>query len=290
MKFNICVLEPQGQRFMHFLYDPIRNVQLGLQSLGHVCTVRKNHLQNGWINILYGAHTLADPAGARAILDSRAPYLLVQTEVIRNEQVNSLGTAHWHQIYLPLLKGARRIWDWSESQLGIYRTFGVGGDILQLGFHPDLEVIRRATEKPIQALFFGSITPHRRQILDRMMRRKIRVHVAFDDVSFYRNDLIAHASVVLTLQQSPGGVVNQLRLMLSANNRTCCAGEVGELTTPWVGGLCESCPPEVLPEFIEGVLARDPLAIGDRQYEHFSQYPTTGFLEPLVERLVEVWR
>lgn len=285
MKFNICVLEPSGQRYMHFLYDPIRNLQLAIQSLGHTCIIRRNHMEKGWLNILYGAHVLTEPQDAQSILASGARYVFVQSEVLKEDQVNTNGENHYRLVYQPLLKGAIRVWDWNRDHFPLLNAMGLEADLLQIGYHPAIEEIRHSPHKPIPVLFFGSLTPYRRTMLQRIAQVGVPLYVSFDDVAFYRNDLIAHARIVLSIPQDAGGHLNAARVMYAVNNRAFCAGERGG-SPHWIDPCFAGVEASILPEYLRELLERDDLpSLANIQYERLSAFPTVRFIEPLLKRL-----
>jgi hypothetical protein len=62
MRFSIFVIEPEGYKYTHFLYDTCKYLCYGIESAGYDCCILRNKLSSDRINIIIGAHTLTDPA------------------------------------------------------------------------------------------------------------------------------------------------------------------------------------------------------------------------------------
>ena len=285
MKINTVVIEPRGSQYTHFLYDPIRLIQLGLDSLGHDCTLSKNHFDTSRLNLVIGGHQITDPAAVNSIVGSGVPYVMLQSEVIRGGQVNSSGEEHWRRCYLPLLRGARRVWDWSPETVGELEKLGIRGDYCELGYHPGMQEIHHKQVKNIDVLWYGSVTPYRQAILEQVAARGVPMHLMFDDVSFYRNDLIARAKIILTLQQYAGNHVPYGRILYAVTNRCLVAGESPDVPH-WSEALYEGAPADRVADLLVDLLARtDRDALVEAHLDALKRRPMTGILEPLLDRL-----
>jgi hypothetical protein len=287
MKINVCVFEPDGKGFTHFLYDPIKNLVAAMRDLGHEVRLQRNVVERGQLNILCGAHQIVSPATVRSLLSAGISYVLYQTEVLHLGQVNAYGQDHFTECYLPILQGASVIWDWSPDQVETLRRDGYQAELVQIGFHPDLREIRPARHKSIGALFFGSVTPYRAQVFEALRARQIPIHVAFDEVAFYRNDMMAVAKLVLSVPQVRGGHLNAYRIMAAVNNGVFCLGERAG-NRHWIDECFAQAEPEALADALVGALADPDLEVrAAEQFEHLSRFPTTTFVEPLLERLAQ---
>jgi hypothetical protein len=285
MKINVCVFEPKGGGFAHFLYDPIKNVVLAMRDLGHEVRLQRNVLEQGQLNILWGAHQITDRATAESIVQSDIQYVLVQTELLEQDQVSGYGTDHYRYCYLPLLQRAQVVWDWSAAQVDALRRDGHVADLLKIGFHPDLCEIRPAKHKSLGVLFFGSVTPYRAQVFESLLSRNIPLHIAFDEVALYRNDMMSIAKVVLSVPQTRGGHLNAFRIIAAVNNRAFCLGERAG-NSHWIDDCFAQAEPDDLASCLSEVLADNRLdARAGEQFDRLACYPTTGFLEPLIDRL-----
>ena len=277
MRWNVVLIDPPGYRFGHFLHDTARYLVHGLQSLGHDCILSRSNVDAGRMNILLNAHMLATPADVEQL--GRVPYIVYQTEVIRQGQTNLDPDERHRKVYLPLLRGARRVWDWSADNVALLREQGIGADWLRLGHHPALEEIHHKREKDIDFLFYGSVTPHRAAILTALAESGRRVRAEFDVMPLYRNDLIARSRVVLTLRQSEEmDHLPYFRINYLVNNRSLVAGETG-VDGAWMEDVFLGCPPGRTVEHLLETAARKDLAeVAQAHHAQLLTRPMTGFL------------
>src|SRR5688572_14580801 len=118
MKLNLTVIDPPTARHTHFLFDLARMISFGLEDLGHSCTLRRNATEEGRLNILLGVHNLTAPETVDALIDSRHPYVVYQTEIIRGRTINGADLGdHLDKLFLPLLRNARAVWDTDEESM-----------------------------------------------------------------------------------------------------------------------------------------------------------------------------
>ena len=277
MRWNVVLIDPPGYRFGHFLHDTARYLVHGLQSLGHDCILSRSNVDGGRMNVLLNAHMLATPADVEQL--GRVPYIVYQTEVIRQGQTNLDPDERHRKVYLPLLRGARRVWDWSADNVALLQEQGIGADWLRLGHHPALEEIHHKREKDIDFLFYGSVTPHRAAILTALAESGRRVRAEFDVMPLYRNDLIARSRVVLTLRQSEEmDHLPYFRINYLVNNRSLVAGETG-VDGAWMEDVFLGCPPGRTVEHLLETAARKDLAeVAQAHHAQLLTRPMTGFL------------
>jgi hypothetical protein len=278
MRFNVMLVDPPGYRFGVFLYDTVRYLVHGLQSLGHDVILSRTRLEPSRINIVLNAHTCS-AADVKQLVGSGAPLIIYQTEVIRDERINLVESQRYHEVYLPLLRAASAVWDWSEDNVRLLGAKGIEAHWVRLGYHPAMEEIRHKPEKDIDFLFYGSITPHRASILNDLAKRGHKVCAEFDCPAVYRNDLIARSRVVLTLRQSAEmDHLPYFRINYLVNNRALVAGERG-IDGQWMEDAFLGCPGADIVGFLEESLRRDDREeITDRHHEALKRRPMTSFL------------
>lgn len=220
MRFNIAVIDPKGFPWTHFLFDTCKLLCYGLEELGHDCTIRQNSLESSRLNIIVGGHHLATPESVLEIA-RHGDYVVFQTEVIRDDTVNMTNTRdHFEQVYLPLLQRAKTVWEGASTNLRVLEGLGVRTQTYVGGYVDALEEIVHKRNKDVDFLFYGSITPHRGEMLEKIRRTGASLATEFDIPAFYRNDLIARSKIVLSPRQ--GDVMNQLpygRICYLLNNR-----------------------------------------------------------------------
>lgn len=174
MRFSICLLEPDGYKYSHFLYDVCKYLCYTIEAAGYECCMVKNRLYSDRINVIMGAHNLTDPASVEEIKHA-GEYVIIQSEVLREDGITGWPNQKtFPSIYLPLLRQARAVWDGLESNQIQLRKLGIDSErLLQFGYLPAMEEITHKKHKDIDFLYYGSLTPHREKI-DRRVERTRR--------------------------------------------------------------------------------------------------------------------
>jgi hypothetical protein len=204
MKFHICNIEPQGYPFGHFLDDSCRLFCYALESLGHSCSIGGNQLEPDRVNIIFCGHLLSSPEEVDMVAGA-CRYIAIQHEVLKEDGVNlTQDKAHFHDVYLPFLSRALCVWEGTALNRPALDKMNLRSVLFRGGYHPGLEDIRPKQERDIDFLFYGSITPYRRMMLERLTDRGHQVVAIFDHRATYRNDLIARTKVNLAPIQGPG--------------------------------------------------------------------------------------
>jgi hypothetical protein len=287
MKLNVTLIDPPGARYSHFLFDLARMIAYGAEALGHDCTLRRNATEAGRLNVLMGVHNVTTAETVDALLDAKHPYVVYQTEIVRNGTVNDTElNGGFESLFLPLLRGARAVWDTADESLSSLKALGIDARKLNFGYVERLEEVRHRTEKDLDFFFYGSMTPHRREVLNRLRALGYRLAVIFDDAALFRNDLLSRAEVVLTLRQSEAMAhLPQARLLYLVNNRCLVAGESGLGQEP-LEDLFLWTEPERAIELLRETRARkDRRALADTFHARFKERPMSQYLAPLLEEL-----
>jgi hypothetical protein len=186
MRFSICVMEPAGYNYSHFLYNICKYLCFGIESAGYDCCILRNNLSTDRVNIIIGAHILTDPKMVKQI-KSAGKYILLQSEIVKGDTINQWSSQKsFADVYIPLLLQAQAVWDGIESNIGALIKFGIDADLLLFGYHPHMEEIIHKQNKDIDFLYCGSITPHRKKLFDQLIARGGKVVTMFDDAAMYR--------------------------------------------------------------------------------------------------------
>jgi glycosyltransferase involved in cell wall biosynthesis len=288
MKFCVSVIEPAGYAYMHFLYDLCKYLCFSIESAGYDCCILRNKLAGDRTNILVGAHMSADPALPDRVKRT-GPYIVLNTEIITGNTINNWGVQKtFSDVYLPLMRRAAVVWTGVAKNIDALKKLDVEADQIFWGYHPRMEEIHHKKSKDIDFLFCGSVTPHRKKMLDALAAQGCKVVTMFDDAAMYRNDLIARARVNLAPNQGPG--MNHLgggRVLYLVNNRSivvverCVDQARYEACFPWAEtdrwvDLC-----------LETLRRPDLPQITDAYYERFKKIPMADFLEPLIAKFAD---
>lgn len=198
MRFNIVLTAGEGFGYIHFLFDSARTLNEGLRSMGHDSVISLNRMDPSRVNVLVASHTLRSQEDVAQIIGSGIPYVVQQSEVVRDNQVNLQGDAsHYQDCYLPLLRGALSVWEALPDQVPILEAAGVPAQLCRVCHHPVMEEIRHKNRKDLDFLFYGSVSDHRLMMLKALRAKGAEVAFLFDGSRLYRNDLIARARVHL---------------------------------------------------------------------------------------------
>jgi hypothetical protein len=185
---NLVVIQPAG--YVHSLgfLDQARYVRHQLRRLGAGVTLAKNRLREDAVNIVFGAHLGFQPAWCEH-----------HTCVFFNLEQIGHGGAQVRPDYLALLRHAQ-VMDYDAANVSAYRADPAEVPVVPLGHAPYLERdgLLPLAERPIDLLFFGSMNPRRRALLERI--EACGVSVSVFDAPIYgpeRDEFIRQAKAVL---------------------------------------------------------------------------------------------
>ena len=174
------------------------------------------------------------------------PHLLTaQTELpagsilVNFEQV-SMGEGWVSEAYLSLLRRFP-VLDYSERNRMALIAKGIGhARLIGIGHSPSLLRFAPAPIKDIDVLFYGSINPRRKGIIDGLRARGLAVTTLFDVYGAERDASIARAKVVLNLHFYESAIFEVVRVSYLLANGICVLSEGDEGdpdVAPFRGGL-----------------------------------------------------
>lgn len=246
----------------------------------------RNHLFSERINILVGAHNLTDPAIVQQIVQA-GRYILLQSEIITGNSINNWNVQRsFADIYIPLMRQAQSVWTGVESNLSQLKELGIKAELISPGYHPAMEEVVHKQNKDIDFLFFGSLTDHRRRMLEELRARGGNVVNVFDNAAVFRNDLIARTRVNLAPNQGPSmSHLGWSRVLYLVNNRSivvverCHDQEMYEHCFPFAdteqwADLC-----------METLRRPDLDRITREHYEQFKKIRMVDQVQPLIDKL-----
>jgi hypothetical protein len=227
MKINIIYNGPtstcnQRRDFMLML-------KYGLETNGHDVVLSHNTYWPDCLNILFAGHNI--PADAL----KGYQYAVINTETIDNDMLNYKPTkGDFKGQFIPLLQGAKFIWDVIPQNLEQYAKYDLEAKFLRWGYVPELEEIKHAKEKDLDFYFFGNQSPHRVNVINSLLQQGFKGVTHWDVPYFVRNDYIARSKVCLNLIQDPQfRHVNNFRICYLANNKCAVLAQVvKELSDP----------------------------------------------------------
>lgn len=199
---HLCLIQPAGYVHSLGLLDPLQHVRRGLESLGVAVSVGKNRLEAGAVNYVFGAHLGFDASWAQEFI----------CVFVNLEQLGD-GGAHVSPSYLRLLRENHAV-DYHASNVRHYSSHPSSVPLICFGFSPAALAVPTVPleERPLDLLFFGSLTPDRIRVIERI--QSAGVAVAVPDAPLYgpeRDDLIRHAKAVLNITAYPSARFEQVR-------------------------------------------------------------------------------
>jgi SAM-dependent methyltransferase len=216
---HVLQVRPPGYMHAEALTEFAEGVYHGLRRLGVRAFYRETP-QCPARPIVFGAH----------LLDQRQLESLPSDAVIYNsEQVDE--TSPW--LSGPYFKALvrRTVWDYSAEN--VRRLTALGARSVRhvpLGYVPELVRIAPAAED-IDVLFYGSLNPRRRQILDALTARGLKVTVLFGSYGEERDRAIARAKLVLSVHFYPAKIFEVVRAAYLLTNSKAVVAECDDGTS-----------------------------------------------------------
>jgi predicted SAM-dependent methyltransferase len=200
---HLCIVQPQGYVHSLGLVDPARYLRFQLRRFGANVTMAKNRLRHDAVNFVFGAHL-----GFDAALRQRYSCIFVNLEQLGE------GGAQVAAGYADLLRTSAVI-DYDAHNVPAYAADAADVPIAPMWYAPYLEPREPMAldERPIDLLFFGSMNPRRRALLDRI--EALGLQVATFDGPMYgpeRDAFIAQAKAVVNLHFYPSARFEQVRV------------------------------------------------------------------------------
>lgn len=286
MKFSICLLEPEGYKYSHFLYDVCKYLCYTIEAAGYECCMVRNRLYSDRINVIIGAHNITDPAGVERIKQA-GKYIIVQSEVLKENSINDWPVQQsYATVYLPLLRHAQAVWDGLETNRIQLRKLGINSELLlQFGYLPAMEEIVHKKNKDIDFLYYGSLTPHRKKLIDELKSLGGNVVCVFDDAAIFRNDLIARARVNLAPNQAAGTNHITSKVFYLLNNRSIVVVEKC-FNQDWVEHCFPFADTDKWAALCMETLHRPDLAeLADKYFEQYKKLDMVHLIRPLIDKL-----
>ncbi len=204
--FRVCIVVPRGYKHSYAFLEVATLLLLTLRDMGYECDLKLNELASDRVNILLGYHLVSSPDvfnGVRYI-----PWQLEQLsdkEGVLSDRI------------LNILAKAEQIWDYAVENIEFLRKKGLAARHLPVGYHSGLEKIPQQS-KDIDVLFFGSINQRRRQMLQKIASRGIRLQTLFGVYGEERDMNIARSKIILNIHNYQAQVFEAVRVSYLLNN------------------------------------------------------------------------
>jgi len=269
-RYNIVLLCPAGYIHSQGLHDVCRLLHCTFESLGYPVNSQVNRLQAAAINVVVGYHLAAN-----ADIFGNHRVIFYQLEQLSERD------GWFNPQRLEVLRRAEQVWDYSPENAAFLTAKGLKDiRLLPLGFHEKLMTIAPAT-KDLDVLFYGSIKPRRRQILEEL-NKHCRLGAVFGVYGPQRDALIARSRIILNMHNYSAQILEQVRITYLLNNGCCVVSEDSALNP--LQGMIVTAPYEKLVETCLGYLADEPrrLAFAAEAQRLFRLRPMTDYLRAIL--------
>jgi SAM-dependent methyltransferase len=268
--FAVTVVSPPGYAHSGAFREVAESVHHGLRALGHDSVLTDDVAPRGRRPIILGSNLL--PAVKRKPASDAILYNLEQVD----------PGSPW--LTPALLARFRRhiVWDYSARNAARYPGLGLPPPrVVPVGWVPELTRIEPAAED-IDVLFYGSLNPRRRNVLEALRARGLRVEAAFGVYGEARDRLVARSRLVLNVHFYEAKVFEVVRVSYLLANRRCVVSERGadpEEERPLEGGVAFAAYDELVETCLR--LCGDPAAraaIAAAGHELVKRRGAAGFL------------
>lgn len=214
MKFAVTIVSPPGYIHSAAFSEVAETIHYGLLSLGHDSVLTTQGALPGRLHIVLGSNLLPD-----------YPLPLAHDAILYN--LEQVGTdSIW--LHPKLIEIFRRhvLWDYSNANAAALTTLGIRvAHVVPIGYVKELTRIRFAPERDLDILFFGSMNPRRKKIIDRMSAAGLRVHAVFGIYGEARDALIGRAKLLLNMHFYDAKVLEMVRISYLLANRCAVLSE-----------------------------------------------------------------
>ena len=220
-KLQLVLIQPEGYQHSGALSELAETLIYGLDGLGANFQFAINELAHEATNIVLGAHLL----DAHAMRD-----LPAETIIYNSEQIDDKST--WIDgPYMDLLRRCT-VWDYSEANIARLQQRGVNNvRFVPLGYVPQLTRIPAVATQDIDVLFYGAINERRKNILEALIARGLRIEFLAGVYREERDHYIARAKVVLNMHYYDASVFEIVRVSYLLANEKAVVAECGATTT-----------------------------------------------------------
>ena len=288
MKFNL-VQVVKDTKMYYLIHDPLRALLYSLESLGHDVIVQKDTMSKDRVNIISLGERLT-MQDIDKIIASKVPYIVYQTEVFTDEGLNFQEgltkefCVEKQERYLKLCRNALMVWECFDFNQKYLQNLGIESHIIYHGYHPKLEGLPKKEKLDIDICFFGSITPYRIQVLQKLAKKKINVSILQFEPPLFRDETLRRSKINLSIRANDTTMSHlpHFRVLTALYHNTMTISEQAR-GQDWMKDMMEMVP---IDDFVESVAS----ALSSKEYEEkamihkkeLMRYPMTEFMKPLI--------
>ncbi|KIC19307.1 glycosyltransferase family 1 protein [Leisingera sp. ANG-DT] len=276
-KYNICLAQPDNYPHTGAFSEIADLIQFALRDLGYEAAIHKNKIDPSARNILIGIHLMTC---------AMAKVVPADTIILNTEQLGST-LSHWNKNIVEWFSHDFTLWDYSDANVSYLNDFGVKRvEKLQIGYQKELCRITPRQKKDIDVLFYGSVSPRRKKILDDLRACGLTVKQLEGTYGKSRDDWISRSRMVLNLHFYDSQIFEIVRAFYLMTNGIPLASELNS------GTMIDECyrdgilglPYDGLAEGIAEVLQDEAKLerIGKKGNETIARYPQAHLLREIL--------
>jgi predicted O-methyltransferase YrrM len=211
-KYNlVSVILPEREVTKSFYNDNIKLLSYAFDDLGIEYSYSFNELRKEHNNILFQSQSTTE--FSNYILDyTYIPFQMEQLPFYPFHLPESSG-------YMRLLRGATRIWDFSQFNIQFLNSIGINNVLhLPFAYHQKMEVIDFNKEKTTDILFYGELNQKRVNILNKLTELGYKATALTGVFGEERNRYIEKAKIILNISRFHTTLLEEHRLSFLLNN------------------------------------------------------------------------
>jgi len=246
------------------------------------CTTNK--VLDDRLNLFLGAVMFLPPEMFARIRAHPRGYVVFQLEALDGEHGFS---SHW-PAYVEFLRHAGQVWDYSRRNERYLAQHGLGNvRYIPLGYSPRLDRMPIGAAADIDVLFYGSVTPRRRQILDELQRRGCKTVQLFSKYGAERDAHIARAKIQLNVHQFETSHLEQLRLSYLLNNRRFVVSETPD-ENPYGDGVVFCDYKDIVDrcvDYLRPEMDAERMRVAESGHDHLKRIPMASAIGKAIAEL-----
>jgi hypothetical protein len=201
-------------------------LQLGLEDLGHNVMISCNRVKRNAQNIIISPFFKSCffwGLPRSSIIVNTEHLLISEAAVKKVKDAVAVFTKHAHKF---------TIWDYSQTNVESLESLFHHHNTrhLELGFHPRLERIEKASVQDIDVLFYGSPSPRRDNALAKLRDAGLKVHVERGAYGRELDALISRSKIVLIIPFYEKANFDSVRVHYLMNNGKAIVYELNNLS------------------------------------------------------------
>ena len=278
--FNICIIKPNKYIHSDAYLEIAELLNYSILELKKKSSIVYNFIDTNLNtkNIIFGAHLLNEE------LIKSIPKNSI---VFNTEQLESINEV-WKKRIIFFAKQGVELWDYSSFNLDfLKKKLKIKGKLFEIGYQHKLQRIKSKNEKEIDVLFYGSINKRRKQIIDKLLKNKIKVKCLFGVYGKERDEWISKSKIVLNLHMYESKIFEIIRVFYLLTNGISVISEFDKNTkfnTKLINGV-KHCTYDEIEKNIIFLLENDKerLNLGINGNNLIKKYPQEYFTKSILE-------